>query len=112
MKLETSIQLRADGSTVMALGHKFVLDRQSGLVVGDVENEEVIAALLKTGNFFPVDEADHEIAAALVDMLAGGEKSDSDESEDDDSDDDADLNALPVEAGTPPAPKKKGKKAE
>ncbi len=107
MKLETSIALRNDG-TVLWQG----LDKtrlvfkpdENGMVVCDVAHEETVAYLLRTGQFFPVDEADHQQASALVSQIAGdSEVNDDDHDDGEDEDDEVDPNALPIESSTPPA---------
>jgi hypothetical protein len=117
MKLETSIALRNDGTVrVAGLDKKtyvFKLDPESGMVSCDVDHPETLAHLLRVGTFFPADMADYEQAESMLDLNkapdAGGE---GDDGQDDDDEDEADPNALPVEAGTPPAPRKKKAKAE
>lgn len=116
MKLETAIPLRKDG-TVIVTGldaQKYVFKpEESGLVVCDIDHEPTIAHLLKFGdNFFPVDEADFDKAESLIQKPAqtGGEATgdgaDGGDADENDGDDPVDPNALPVEAGTPPAPAK------
>ena len=103
MKLQTSIKPRRDG-TVSVLGQ----DRQTyvfaagpdGELTADVADEATVAHLLATGNFWPADEADQEQALELVKQA---QKTDEDEG---DEEDEADDNALPVEAETPPAPRR------
>jgi len=104
VKLQTSIKPRRDG-TVSVLGqdrqtYVFVADDE-GLLTGDVGDEPTIAALLATGNFWPADEADQERALELVKQAQKA-----DEDDEDDDKDEADENALPVEAETPPAPRR------
>ena len=104
MKLQTSIKPRRDG-TVSVLGQ----DRQTyvfvagpdGELTADVADPATIAQLLATGNFWPADEADQEQALELVKQAQKA-----DEADGDDDEDEADDNALPVEAGTPPAPRR------
>lgn len=115
MKLETSIKPRADGS-VRFIGLDGILyvgqfDSASGLLIVDVNHEPTLAWLLRTGNFFPANEADHDKAAVLIDLIKDPSAEDEDEP-DDLEDDEVDPNALPLEAGTPPAPRKKKAKAE
>lgn len=106
MKLETTVPLRRDG-TVIVTGldkqrYVFKPEPESGLVVCDIAHEPTVAHLLNFGNFFPADEADHEAANRLLDGLVPVDD-DADDPDDDEDDDEIDLNALPVEAGTPPA---------
>lgn len=104
MKLQTSIKPRRDG-TVTVLGQ----DRQTyvfaagpdGELTADVADEATVAHLLATGNFWPADEADQEQALELVKQAQKA-----DEADEDDDEDEADDNALPVEAETPPAPRR------
>lgn len=114
MKLQTSIKPRRDG-TVTVLGkdrqtYVFVADDE-GLLTGDVSDEPTIAALLATGNFWPADESDAELALVLVkeaEKSAGAE-----DGEDDDQDDEEEpLGGLPVEANTPPKRRGRPRKAE
>lgn len=103
MKLQTSIQPRRDG-TLKVSGQ----DRQTyefapgpdGELTGDVADEALVAQLLSTGNFWPADPEDIDSALKLV--------NDSD-AEDPEDDPDAAADGLPVEAGTPPAPRRAGK---
>lgn len=102
MKLQTSIKPRRDG-TVTVLGQ----DRQTyvfaagpdGELTADVADEATVAHLLATGNFWPADEADQEQALLLVKQAQQADEAEEDE-------DEADDNALPVEAETPPAPRR------
>jgi len=115
MKLETSIAMRADG-TVLVHGlnkkdYEFKLEADSGMVVCEVDHPETLAHLLRLGEFFPANESDHDKAASMIDLLQESADVDGDESGEDE-DDDIDPNAQPLEAGTPPAPKKKKAKAE
>lgn len=104
MKLQTSIKPRRDG-TVTVLGQ----DRQTyvfaagpdGELTADVADEATVAHLLATGNFWPADEADQEQALLLVKQAQQA-----DEADEADDEDEADDNALPVEAETPPAPRR------
>lgn len=105
MKLQTSIKPRRDG-TVTVLGK----DRQTyvfvagpdGELTADVADEATVAHLLATGNFWPADEADQEQALELVKQA---QKTDEDEGDEEDEDDEP-VDALPVEAETPPAPRR------
>ena len=114
MKLQTSIAPRRDG-VVRVLGQ----DRQTyvfapgpdGELTCDVTDVATVAALLATQNFWPADPEDTDHALDLVKKTTqpeGGEPG-GDDDEDDDEEDVAD--ALPVEANTPPAPKR-AKKAK
>jgi hypothetical protein len=109
MKLQTSIPARRDG-TVRVLGQ----DRQTyvfaagpdGELIGDVTDEATIAFLLAGGLFWPADPEDFDAALSLA------KKSEPADDEPDD-DDEPSMDALPVEAETPPAPKRARKaKAE
>lgn len=110
MNLQTSIAPRRDG-TVRVSG----LDRQiyvfapgpDGELTCDVTNVSAVAALLATQNFWPADPEDADHALDLVKKTTQPEGGDDDE--DDDEEEVAD--ALPVEANTPPAPKR-AKKAK
>lgn len=114
MKLQTSIAPRRDG-TVRVSG----LYRQTyvfapgpdGELTCDVTDEATVAALLATQNFWPADPEDADHALDLVKKTTqpeGGEPGGDDDLEDDEE---AVADALPVEANTPPAPKR-AKKAK
>lgn len=113
MKLQTSIKPRLDG-TVKVLGqdrqtYVFAADDE-GLLTGDVSDEPTIAALLATGNFWPADESDAELALVLV---KEAEKSaHAEDGEDDQDDEEEPLDGLPVEANTPPKRRGRPRKAE
>lgn len=108
MKLHTSIPPRRDG-TVKVTGQ----DRQTyvfevdadGELSCDVTDEATIAFLLAGGMFWPADTKDFPQAESLVAP---------DEADDEpDDNDEPSMDALPVEAETPPAPKRARKaKAE
>lgn len=104
MKLLTHIKPRASG-TVTLKGDDgaelvFVADEE-GLLVCDVTHEPTVARLLTMENFEPYDEADYDAAIALA--QSAEPEGDGEEGEDFGDDDlPADLNALPVEANTPP----------
>lgn len=110
MKLETSTPLRRDGTVIVTglNGQKYIFkpEVETGLVVCDVDHEATVAHLLKFGDYFPADEADHDMAEQLITNLntnSGGPDGDPDDEDGELDDDEADPNALPVEAGTPPA---------
>jgi hypothetical protein len=110
MKLHTSITPRRDG-TVRVTGqdgqaYVFEVDADGELSC-DVADEATLAWMLATGNFYPANPDDAERALGLV-KAAAPEADEADP--DDDLDDDAAPDALPVEADTPPAPKKPGRK--
>ncbi len=100
MKLHTSIAPRRDG-TVKVTGH----DRQTyvfeadadGELSCDVTDEATLAQLLATDAFYPADPDDAERAASL--LPAGDDDEPDDEPEED-------MGGLPVEAETPPSPKR------
>ena len=112
MKLQTSIKPRRDG-TLRVSGQDsqtFVFaPGPDGELVCDVTDEALVAQLIGTDNFWPADPDDYD--AAL--KLASAESDDgADDSDDVDSESDPALNALPVEAETPPAaPNKRKTKA-
>jgi len=106
MKLETTVQLRRDGTVIVnGLDQKryvFKPEPDSGMVVCDIDHEPTIVHLLKLGGYFPANEADHDAANRLLD--ASIDPDDDDGPDDDGLDDDGlDDGALPIEAGTPPA---------
>ena len=121
MKLQTDIKPRHDG-TVKAhmdgLDYTFVSD-ESGVPSCDIQDRRAIFALLATGNFFPANPEDVEIAAAaaaaaqgdlddLGDELSDGQDGGPDDGADDALDDEQEpaLDAMPIEANSPlrPAP--------
>ncbi len=114
MKLQTSIKPRRDG-TVTVLGqdrqtYVFAADDE-GLLSADVADEATVAVLLATGNFWPADESDAELALALVkeaEKTARAEDGDDDDEDDEDEPD----GGLPVEANTPPKRRGRPRKAE
>jgi hypothetical protein len=64
--------------------------------------------LLASGNFYPADACDYDAAI----LLTNAQQPASDDSPDEEPDDELqDLNALPIEAATPPS-RKRAKKAE
>lgn len=100
MKLSTELKPRTDG-TLRVLG----LDGKTYVFKGDplecdVDDERTLAHLLALDTFFPSSDDDHAAALALVDGMAtsGGPAGD----DLDDDDDQVDMNALPIEANTPP----------
>ena len=111
MKLHTSIPPRRDGA-VKVTGQDsqniYVFEADAdGELSCDVTHEGDLAWMLGTDNFYPADPADAEKAVSLVNLAEAeseGEPSDED-------DDDAPIDALPVEANTPPA-RKSTKKAK
>lgn len=103
MKLHTSIPPRRDG-TVKVTGqdsqtYVFEVDADGELSC-DVTDEATLAAMLSTDNFYPADPADAEAAADL--MVGQDEEADDEPEEADESEE----GALPVEAETPPSPKR------
>ena len=112
MKLNTQIAPRKDG-TVKVQGldgaaYVFRAD-ESGDLSCDVANDVTVAHLLAGGNFYPADTADFDAAVKLAKSVS--DEDDEDPNGDDLDDDEGDESALPVEAGTPPAPAKKPRKA-
>lgn len=105
MKLHTSIPPRRDG-TVKVTGQ----DRQTyvfeadadGELSCDVADEATLAWMLATGNFYPANPDDAERALGLVKAATAAVEPD----DADDFDDEAVPDALPVEAETPPSPKR------
>lgn len=107
MKLETTIKPRrhhtdrVNTDVRVTYGRNvyvFAFDPDIGSLVCDVDSEEDVAAMLKTGNFQPASEADYDAATALV----GGPVDD--DGPDDEGPDDDDVPPLPPqEANTPPA---------
>ena len=107
MKLETSIQLTADGKvTVQGLDGKDYVFRPEpdGSVVGDVDHEDTLVHLLthRGTRFWPADEADYETAQRLLDQSVDAGPDD-DDGPDGPDDDEVIGDGAPVESKTPPA---------
>lgn len=110
MKLETTINPRKDGTVLARFGKEVLYTfapGDDGALTCDVDNDEHVAFLLNTGNFYPADAESFEEAAALV---AGDEAVEvpGDEGEppaDDEGDENAPLIEVPAKPG-----KKKGSK--
>lgn len=108
MKLQTSIKPRRDG-TVKVTGQ----DRQTYVFVADSDGElscdvtdtATVARLLAGGEFWPANTEDHDAAMALT--VAGDDEDDEPADGDDLADDVGDINALPLEANTPPVARRK-----
>lgn len=108
MKLIATIPPRTDGTVIVRFpeGALRFADDGSGSLVCDVP-EARVAQLLDTGNFEPADEADFDLASALMEEAAAG----SGDSHPDESDlDDAPLEDLnggqPLEGGAQPKPRR------
>lgn len=107
MKLQTSIPPRRDG-TVKVLGK----DRQTyvfvagedGELTGEVTDDATVAFLLESQNFWPADPEDAERALNLVKKPST--EGEDGEDGDDGEDDEGAPPALPIEAETPPSPKR------
>lgn len=120
MKLQTSITPRRDKTVkVTGLdGKPYVFAAgEDGELSCDVPDEATVTNLLASGNFWPADEQDLAAAEALLAAAlaaeaaeAGGGDGDG-EDEDDEEGDGAEVvnGGLPLEANTPPAPKKPGR---
>jgi len=106
MKLHTSVAARRDGSVwVDGLdGRPFLFTPDDGGELACfVDHAPTIAHLIATGHFWPADERDFEKAVLLANAASVAS------SDDDDADDPAALDALPIEAETPPTPKRRGR---
>lgn len=101
MKLETTIKPRKDGTVNVEVGKTKIVfaPDEDGRLVADVENEAIIAQLLNSGSFIPVNEEDFEVAAAI----AGPAEVEADQ---DDEEDEEDESAPPLEENTPPSGRK------
>lgn len=106
MQLTTDIKPRRDGKLTAKVDdgteYKFE-DDGSGRLVADIKDENHVAFLLDTGNFYPLDEA-AELETDEDESDEGGEGG---------------QDAAPIESNTPPKPKAtpkpkaaKAKKAE
>lgn len=102
MKLITTIAPRRDG-VVRATGPDgtaWVFERDAdGDLSCDVTDDAAVAALLMTENFHPANPDDFDAALRLAEEARGPS-----EAPDEDEDDDEVVDALPVEANTPPVP--------
>lgn len=108
MKLQTSIKPRRDG-TVKVTGqdrqtYVFVADESSGDLSCDVGDTATVASLLAGGEFWPANMEDHDAALALA---VAGDEDDEPADGDDLADDVGDINAMPLEANTPPVARRK-----
>lgn len=122
MKLQTSIPPRRDGTlNVTGLdGQTYAFAKgEDGELVGDVTDEATVAHLLAGGMFFPADPADFDAALELTKVPGDddeqdgeGQASGDDQGDEDGDDEQGDMNAMPVEAATPPAPKRNARKAK
>lgn len=107
MKLATTIPPRRDGTVIArgATGEAHVFRRgDSGDLECDVTDLDLVASLLSGGLFYPVDPADYDDALRL-----SGDADDSDDDADaDDADEgeDDDGGGQPIEAETPPKPRR------
>lgn len=123
MKLQTSIPPRRDGTlNVTGLdGQTYAFAKgEDGELVGDVTDEATVAHLLAGGMFFPADPADFDAALELTKVPGDGDDeqdgenqaSGDDQGDEDGDDEQGDMNAMPVEAATPPASKRNARKAK
>lgn len=122
MKLQTSIPPRRDG-TVRHTGkdsRTYVFaPGPDGELTADVDDEKEVAFLLSTGMFWPENPEDFEQALSISTGPDGQDDGatadtgddDGDDGQDDDDvadgDDAAPVDALPVEANTPPVTRRK-----
>lgn len=95
MKLGTTIKPRKDGTVTSRLGTDVYVFKPEadGELYCDIENLAHVAVLLNSGNFFPANSDEYEVALSL------SENPEDEGQDDEDSNDDA----APVEAGTPPS---------
>jgi hypothetical protein len=112
MLLMTTITPRKDGTVVLrgtdGKPYTFRASAPGGDLVCDVPDMDTVAAALKSGSFEPVNDADMQAAAAMLeDEPQGGNDgggSDGGSGDDDGDEDEGSPDAPPVEANTPPAP--------
>lgn len=101
MKLETEIKPNGKGIVLVEFGkdkYTFKAEQEGGALVCTVDKDDHVDHLLNLGTFFPADEADFARAARRVKR---------DEEQDEDKDDDEgeeSMDAMPLEANTPPKP--------
>lgn len=117
MKLVSQLQPRRDGTVIVrdsaGQAHVFSADADGALCC-EISDPDLLASLLRTGNFIPADDADFEAATRLAMGDPSGEADDAGGlgSDDDDVDDDEVVNGgLPLEANTPAAPAPVGRRA-
>jgi len=103
MKLETTIPPRTNGVVFVTVmdGTRYEFKPEGGRLLAEIADEKHVGWMLSTGHFAPADEEDFVAASAL--MADDGEADEADEVEDE-----PDMDALPIEAGTPPV-KKRGR---
>lgn len=111
MKLATTIPPRRDGTVIArgATGEAHVFRRgDSGDLECDVTDLDLVASLLSGGLFYPVDPADYDAALRLsgdADDSDGDGDSDADADDDGEGEDDV-AGGQPIEAETPPKPRR------
>ena len=68
MLLESAVGPRRDGTVIARVDQaKYVFEADaSGVLVCEVPDADHVAFLLETGNFYPADAGDFEVAAALI----------------------------------------------
>jgi hypothetical protein len=102
MKLQTDIAPRRDGklTTLDNDGQAIVFEKDAGgILTAEVQCQETLERLLRTGNFYPADEADFKEAEQLLESKTEAQP------EDDDGDDfEGDEEAPLLDANTPPKP--------
>jgi hypothetical protein len=105
MKLQTDIQPRRDGKlTVTTADHSVIVFKkdEAGVLTAEVADAAAQQQLLRTGNFYPVDEQDFKAAESL---LADPDADDKDTDDDGDGDDfEGNDDAPLLDANTPPKP--------
>jgi hypothetical protein len=102
MKLETTIPPRKDGTVnaeFSGIVYRFTPD-EHGRLVAEVGNETHIATLLATDMFLPADENDFARASEIANTETTEEGEDDGEG---DGEGEESLDALPLEAVTPPS---------
>lgn len=128
MKICTSIKPRRSGTVNLkgVSGKEYVFQVDAnGDLSAEIEDKDDLANVLAMTDFFPAEDADMDQAQQLLRGLVGGNgqdqgdpdddpdgdgDGDDDDDDDHDGDDAAQMNALPVEANTPPKPAKPSKR--
>lgn len=109
MRLQANIKPRRDGKVIFSspsgVVYTFEADKD-GFLVSDVKDPSDARAALKTGNFEPVEESDFARAQEMI-----APELDEDEVQVPEVDADAPA-PMPLEAKTPPARFKGGRKAK
>lgn len=118
MKLLTTIKPRRSGEVAVVGedGQKYVFEADAelgGALTCDVTDEVTVARLLVLGEFEPANPDDADAAVAIYNQARqSGVPDDADDSDEDEDFSEMPAGGLPLEANTPPVPKKPRKRAD